>query len=406
MSYRPKIRNINIQPTTHEGQPVFIMYDSLRLTEAMIALPQFLGPVVLLCDGQHTISEMDTLLKSEYGLDLPHGTIEQVLEQFETALLLEGGHFEQTCQQLMADYHAAPFRQPALAGGSYPTEPHALQRLLQNYIAKVDPITPLSANCRAIISPHIDYPRGGHVYARVWAGAAEMVKQAELVIILATDHNGGLGKLTLTEQNYASPLGVLPTDKALVKQLANILGPAAAYSEELHHLNEWSIELVFVWLQYIRQLHNPAPLAVVPILCGSFHHYMLGRADITQADYLPPFIELLQKEMRQRRTLIVASGDLAHLGPAFDGPPLSAADHAQMKLDDEILTRTIAQGNANQFFELMKAGQYQRNVCGLSPFYLTLRLLEQSQGHVLSYDRCPADNENSSYVSVSGMILE
>jgi len=54
----------------------------------------------------------------------------------------------------------------------------------------------------------------------------------------------------------------------------------------------------------------------------------------------------------------------------------------------------------------MKAGQYQRNVCGLSPFYLTLRLLEQSQGHVLSYDRCPADNENSSYVSVGGMILE
>jgi AmmeMemoRadiSam system protein B len=110
--------------------------------------------------------------------------------------------------------------------------------------------------------------------------------------------------------------------------------------------------------------------------------------------------------MAQRRTVIVASGDLAHLGPAFDGPPLDAKGYEQMKADDTLLLDTLSQGQAGDFFEFMKAGQHERNVCGLSPFYFTLSLLNQTNGQLVAYDRCPADHQNSSYVSVCGMVLE
>jgi AmmeMemoRadiSam system protein B len=118
------------------------------------------------------------------------------------------------------------------------------------------------------------------------------------------------------------------------------------------------------------------------------------------------FVDILREEMTRRRTLVVASGDRAHLGPAFGGPPLYATDQTQMESDDAALIETLCQGNANTFFEYMRTDQYERNVCGLSPFYFTLQILGQTQGQAIAYDRCPADHNNTSFVSVCGIVLE
>jgi AmmeMemoRadiSam system protein B len=276
--------------------------------------------------------------------------------------------------------------------------------MLQGYLDQVQDIPLASPDSRAIISPHIDYQRGSHIYAQVWASAAEAVRRAELVIILGTDHNGGQpATLNLTCQNYASPLGVMPTDKALVERLAKAIGPENAFAGELLHRDEWSIELVLLWLQYLRA-EKPCP--VLPVLCGSFLHFMLGQASVEDELNFKIFLDLLRQEMGQRRTLIVASGDLAHMGPAFDGPSLDTAAYAQMKVDDAALMATLAQGSAADFFKFMQAGHHERNVCGLSPFYFTLSALEQSQGQIIAYDRCPADNRNTSFVSICGMVLD
>ena len=122
-----------------------------------------------------------------------------------------------------------------MAGLSYPADGGDLRQQLQGYIDEVEAdITPISASSRAIISPHIDYARGGHVYASVWASATEVVREAELIIVLGTDHNGDLGTLTLTPQNYASPLGVLPTDLEIVdKPAMPCMSSRIAYGEEV-----------------------------------------------------------------------------------------------------------------------------------------------------------------------------
>jgi hypothetical protein len=65
---------------------------------------------------------------------------------------------------------------------------------------------------------------------------------------------------------------------------------------------------------------------------------------------------------------------------------------------------TLCQGDGKAFIEFMK-GQYERNVCGLSPFYFTLDLLGQTTGQIIAYDRCPADGNNTSFVSVCGMVF-
>ena len=48
---------------------------------------------------------------------------------------------------------------------------------------------------------------------------ATRAKQAELVIILGTDHYGSDGSITLTTKPYKTPFGVLPTEPDLVEAL-------------------------------------------------------------------------------------------------------------------------------------------------------------------------------------------
>jgi AmmeMemoRadiSam system protein B len=399
---RPKLRNINIQQVIYQGEPVFLLQDSLNLTEAAVLLPQGVA-VALLCDGQHTVPEIMTSLKVRYGMALSQEVIESLLQQFDRALLLENETFHQAKQQALAEYRAAPFRPPALAGPSYPADSDVLREMLQGYLDQVNGVPLSPADSLGIISPHIDYQRGGLTYASVWASAAEAVRQAELVIIFGTDHNGGLGTITLTPQNYASPLGVMPTDKDLVNRLAEALGQENVFAEELHHRGEHSIELALVWLQYLR---NGEHCAVLPVLCGSFYHFLTGEANIEDEPKFKAFVDILRQEMTKRRTVVVAAGDLAHLGPAFDTPPLDAAAHAQMKVDDTALMDALCQGDAQAFLGLMKSNQYERNICGLSSFYLTLDILAQSQGQTIAYERCPADNEGTSFVSVCGIVLQ
>ena len=151
-----------------------------------------------------------------------------------------------------------------LDGDSFPMDPEKAAGTLQAYADALPPEHPDTedGHIRAIVSPHIDYQRGGRVYAEVWRAAAEAVRDAELVIIFGTDHSGSAGSLTLTRQSYATPWGVLPTDLDLVRALSDSLGADWAFAEELHHRGEHSIELAAVWLHFTRQ---GAPVSLLPV---------------------------------------------------------------------------------------------------------------------------------------------
>jgi hypothetical protein len=232
---------------------------------------------------------------------------------------------------------------------------------------------------------------------------AEAACQAELVIIFGTDHQGSEGRLTCTRQSYATPWGILPTDIQVVEALAGALGKDAVYAEELHHRGEHSIELAAVWLHFIR---GGESVPLVPILCGHFGTFVEGEAD--PADYGPfaATVEVLRKVMAEQRTLVVAAADLAHVGPAFGASHgLDFVAKAQLKNADERLLAAVYAGDAVGFFEQLRVEGDRRNVCGLPPIYLTLRLLGETQGEPAGYALCPADPQGMSYVTIAGVVF-
>ena len=76
-----------------------------------------------------------------------------------------------------------------------------------------------------------------------------------------------------------------------------------------------------------------------------------------------------------------------------------------VKAADAELMQQMAAGSTNGFFATIRREHNRHNVCGVSPFYLMLRLLGDVEGQILAYDQCPADQANASLVSVCGMVF-
>ncbi len=382
-------------------------------------------------DGSRDVAELHAALLVRAGLRVSPEIIQHVVDQLDDVLLLENEHYAQAYAEALRAYRTAPFRPPSLAGAGYPADPAGLRGLLDDYLANIsvngtsadaslsniadvvpqtqfenlDPEEEESqAQIAGLISPHIDYQRGGPVYAGVWERAANAVRAADLVIIFGTDHTGGIGRITLTRQNYATPYGVLPTDTDLVDAIADAIGEDEAFAEEIHHRGEHSIELAAVWLHHARQ---GKPCQVVPILCGSFQHFVEGQADPVADPTLDAVLDVLRTATANRRTVVVAAADLAHVGPAFnDLAPIDHIRHAQLQVADEILIETVIDADADAFFNTIAAEGDRRNICGLPPIYLTLRFLSgDARGELTGYDRCPADGQRTSFVSVCGVVF-
>ena len=260
---------------------------------------------------------------------------------------------------------------------------------------------------RGIVSPHIDFDRGGDVYAKVWGAAEAAVLDADLVIIFGTDHYGGLGTITLTEQAYATPYGILPRDNALVARLAESWGAGPAFADELNHIHEHSVELSAVWLHHLFAKAGKDPCPVVPILVGSFQHY-LSNGNRPQADErLTDFLETLRRETAGRRVVVVASVDLAHVGPSFgDGFVMDQPRREALSVQDQGLIEAAIRGDAEGWYSQIAAVNDRNRICGFSPTYLLLRYLDQTSGSQIAYAQCPADEQDTSLVSICGLLID
>ena len=398
----PKLRAVDAHPVVQGGRVFLLLRDPLQLTDETVVIPQPLAPLLALCDGTRDSGALRAALGVRFGLRVGPDVLEQVLAAFDEAFLLDNDRFAQARERALAEYRQAPFRPPVLAGQSYPAGVDELRRFLRGYLDAVDDVRPGFDGGRGLVSPHIDYARGGPVYAHVWKRAEEMVKAAELVVLLGTDHFGEDGRLTLTRQHYSTPFGVLPTARDAVDALAGAVGPETAFADELHHRSEHSIELSAVWLHYIR---GGQPCELVPILCGSFGHFVRGEAEPEHDPAISALLDALRRMVAGRRVVVVASADLSHVGPAFGGQPQGLMERARLRAADDELIERICAGDAQGFFAAIRREGDRRNVCGLSPIYLALRMLSPIQGEQVAYERCPADKDGTSFVSVCGILF-
>ncbi len=400
----PKLGPVRAQQGQRDGRPALILAEALGLADAAIQLPPTLGLLPALCDGTRDLDALRAALLVRAGVRLSSDTLAHIIEQMDRALLFENGARAAALSQALERYRQAPARPSVSAGISYPADAEPAGVLLDACWADAGIGAPLlqpAEMLRGVVSPHIDFARGGAIYAGVWKAAQPAVAQADLVVLLGTDHRGTAGALTLTRQDYLTPWGVLPTDGEAVETLAEAIG-ATAFVEEYHHALEHSVELAAVWLRYTAG----RDVRMLPVLCGPFELFSRDERDAGEDEILGAAVAGLRGLARGgRRVLYVAAADLAHLGPAFDGAAVDFFGRGRCAGADEALLGAVRRGDAGDFLRLMRVEGNRRNVCGAPPIYLLLRALEPAAGQTTGYQQCLADARGESIVSIAGALL-
>jgi len=353
-------------------------------------------------DGTRDIGTLRTGFELRTGTPIDTSILEHFISDLDESLFLENERFARAYQVALNDYRSAASRPPVLAGKCYPANAEELSAFLEQYLDQVENEgLKQPGEVKGLISPHIDFKRGCPIYAKVWSKARTVVRQADLVVILGTDHNEGKGRITLTRQNYETPWGVIPTAQDVVDELVSEIGEGV-FGYELNHRVEHSVEAAIIWLHYL--LGNK-PCQVLPILCGSFQLFIERDDSPLKAPHITSTIEVLKRVASGRRTIIIAAADLAHMGPVFGDPsPLDFVGRARMAKQDERLIDIMSRGQVDDFFAEIRGERDQRHVCGVPPIYIALSVLSGVTGRSVGYKQCPASDDGTSLVSICGIL--
>ncbi|MGH9830510.1 MAG: AmmeMemoRadiSam system protein B, partial [Blastocatellia bacterium] len=142
----PRIRLVDPRPIVHEGQRLVMLRDPLQLTDKVLVVPQQLLPILALCDGSREDARaLGAAFTIRYGAQADTSLIEQLLEALDSAVLLDNVRFHQMKQQVLDEYRGAEFREPSLAGPSYPANADELTALLDGYLEPAKPGHPSSS---------------------------------------------------------------------------------------------------------------------------------------------------------------------------------------------------------------------------------------------------------------------
>jgi AmmeMemoRadiSam system protein B len=108
----------------------------------------------------------------------------------------------------------------------------------------------------------------------------------------------------------------------------------------------------------------------------------------------------------EQNTLVVAAGDLSHVGPAFsDTLPLDIAAKARVRETDQEWLEAACTGIGERLAEHMRTQGDTTRICGASPIHYMLEILPETKGEVVAYDQCPADDQFGSLVSIAGVLF-
>jgi AmmeMemoRadiSam system protein B len=285
---------------------------------------------------------------------------------------------------------APPAARPAhLAGVCYPAEAADLRRLLDRLLSPV-PGSRGTGDARLLVAPHVDLARGGASYAHAYREIAR--SRAELFVVFGTAHATPLHPFTLTRSDYATPLGPVPTDRALADRLASELGPGLLAAEACHR-EEHSVEFQMVWL---RHLFPDREIRALPVLCSGLSHVPDPR---TAAG---PFLDSLARAVAGRDVCWVAGADLAHAGPLYgDARPPSPEQLRALAGEDRRTLAFLEAGDAEGFHRDAARDDARRRICGAAPIYAAMRASRRG-ARLLHYQQWSDGTDSVSFAAAAG----
>jgi AmmeMemoRadiSam system protein B len=391
---RPRLRQVEAFPVEQDGERLVALRDPSGFTDQIIALPLPLLDLVSLFDGEHTIAEMEAILRRRHGAAPAADEIRALVAGLDEHGFLDSARFAERRRAVEDTWRQSPVRPAAHAGGAYAGEAEALASQIAGFFTHGEGPGPAGApggpgaGLRGLIAPHIDFHRGGPTYAWAYREVIERA-DADLFVVLGTCHAGMGDPFSVTLKPFATPLGEVPVDREFAEALGRRYGHDLLASETAHR-REHSIEFQAVMLQHA--LGGRRPFTIVPVLASFLHEAVWSRGDPETDGRVPRFVDALLGAMAAsgRRVCLVAGVDLAHVGPRFGDPePNSAEFLASVAEADRGMLAAVTAGEPTAFYASVAHDRDRRRICGLSPIYTFLRALPGVQGRLIRYSQWP-----------------
>ncbi len=389
----PILRNLQFSPIKQGEDQLVVLWDPSGLSQEKLVLPLNFFFIVQHFDGEHSIQDIGGLYLKRFGEFLLPSKVEQLVADLDEKLFLEGPRIEAARQQALAEYRQRPFRPAVFAGRSYEADGAKLRKQIDGFFTSSEgPDFKPSENkgklIKGLVTPTYDIKQAGPVYTWGYKELQES-QQPDVYVIIGTAHAGLENVFAVTDKDFETPLGLIPTDQQIVKQLKALVPDCV--DEEIAHQAEHAIEFQLPFLQ----TSVNKPFTIVPIL-SSFSASSLK--DVTVQHSVEQFLTALRNTITESgmTVCVIAAGELAHLGLRYGdtAPPTDFSFHRSMQRDLEML-KHVEELKPEEFAAYIQRENDQRRISGFSPIYCLLRLIQAEKGQVLRYDRGITDQYNS-----------
>ena len=409
----PKLRAVRGFPVQlQNGQQAMGLADARQISDRMVVAAPAFQVILPLMDGTRTAQQ----IVAEIGRGLTLEILGPFIAQLDDAGLLFGPRFDALMAKVRADFDSSPTLPPAATAQfadalASQTLAEAFEKATQDEKDKVaaeklpelfdqwitqslqdQSAPPIESLPKAIVAPHLDYPRGWLNYAAIY-GRLRGLPSPDRVVILGTNHFGEGTGVVACDKGYQTVLGTCKADRALIDALRAKLGETP-FASRYDHEREHSIELHIPWIQHVFGKNDKGEF---PAVFGALiHDPAVNNGDSYDGNgqSLDAFVDALREALAALpgRTLVISSADLSHVGQAFgdEGTLAGETPEAQQMRNntfnhDREMLELVAQRKPD---ELVAAMAWQRNPtrwCSVGNLVATLKLVQPERVDLLNY---------------------
>src|SRR3990172_2007629 len=218
----PKLRYVEAFPVEAQGQKLVCLRDPENLSDRVLFVSPEALFIISLFDGKHSILDIQEKYMKQFGKLIFRDEIQGLVNQLDEALMLDNKNYRNFKNKLEEEFKNSRVRESSHAGLSYPQEANEIKNWLSSFFENAEKSHPSNSDLgkiTGIISPHIDFRRGGRSYALAYR---ELINRcdADLFIIFGTSHFADVqNPFILTKKNFKTPFGEVETDTEIVEKL-------------------------------------------------------------------------------------------------------------------------------------------------------------------------------------------
>jgi MEMO1 family protein len=393
----PLRRDISAAPVTEDGVDYVELYDPSGYAARSVRLRPEAIPIIAMLDGRSSVEDLHLQVLEATGVAIPQIQIHHLVEALSEYCYLEDSVFAAVCKQSDDEYRELGERQPAHAGSSYlASEPEL--RAFFDALFELDATPRYEGDLLGIVVPHIDLTVGPEVYvpAMKQLAAAEF----DIAVILGTSHYSFEDQFIMTEKDFVTPFGVMPTDKAFVSMLREQTGHIFT-TRDAAHRPEHSIEFPVLFLQY---LFGNSSKTILPILCTSFEEMLSTDGVPIWHERYRTFLDGFQRtaQVLGKKVMFILSVDWSHIGKKF-GDEFAAGEVLHViEQSDRLQIEALERADYPRFHSLLANTDNASRIDGYSCITTFFDLVHPARGKLFAY-RQWHEEERESAVTFAAM---